>query len=313
MEEYQQMIGHYSGHSGWFSSHSTTTLDFYGQYFEEDRSMALMFQKLIWHSVAVFPGSAKPTEDFQMSVAILPTAYDNATYQDFIQEYGTHYMSKGYMGGMGLLTQYFTSCFLEQYSGQYVYKQSSSSFFGIFNKHDGHKYGHNTTDGRYVEFSESSVKMYGGFADKYAPFNWTNPVGEKTLQEWRDNIKFSMMPVSFYLEPVYTLISDPTKQANVKRAIMEYGASVNASNIALVNKLKPKDPHKVPDWCKFNPHPPMTEAGTASTLVTPESGYGADPMPSCPSLPSSSELSAQRVVRDRVRAGLKQKQQAQME
>jgi hypothetical protein len=292
VDEYQELVGHHSEHDGWFSSHSTTTEKFYGEYYEMDRSMSLEYKKLIWHSVSMFPGGATANDDFNLAVAVLPTEYDAAAYQEFINTYGTHYMSKAYMGGLALMTQYFTSCFLQQYGGQYVYHQSSSSFFGIFDHKSGDKHGFNKTDGQYVQYSSTNVTLFGGFADQYSPFNWTNQVGEATLQKWTDDIKFDMMPVSYEMQPLYTLISDPVKMANVNRSLWEYGANITAQNIALVNKLKPKDPHKVPSWCKFDPHPPLSSPHSTAPVhpAMDSTPVGSTPLPSCPSLPSQAEL-----------------------
>ena len=49
--------------------------------------------------------------------------------------------------------------------------------------------------------------MLGGDADKYGTLNWTHFITSEQAQEWEDSIKFNMMPVTYSLVPITTLIS----------------------------------------------------------------------------------------------------------
>ena len=39
-------------------------------------------------------------------------------YKEFVDAFGTHIMTKAYMGGAALLTTYFHKCFLEMYDAE---------------------------------------------------------------------------------------------------------------------------------------------------------------------------------------------------
>mmetsp|Transcript_4976 Transcript_4976/g.11527 ORF Transcript_4976/g.11527 Transcript_4976/m.11527 type:complete len:431 (-) Transcript_4976:38-1330(-) len=291
VDEYQSLVGNTEGHSGWFHSWSKTTVKYYSFYYKYDSSQSLQYKFLIWHSMVIpeFPVPT-PTMLFKISVSQLPATYDNATYANFIDEWGTHYMSTAQMGGSALMTQYFHECFLSQYGGKYVYQESSSSFFGIFKSHSGSNSGYNHTDGNYKAWSNSTIKLLGGDADKYGDLNWTNPLSAADVQKWEDSIKDNMMPLTFSFQPLHNLVSDATVKQNMVRALTEYGASIKTQNDRLVNSLVPQDPHTKPAWCKDNPRPPAETEGARRL----------DGLPGCPALPGPTETA--RILRERTKA-----------
>lgn len=52
----------------------------------------------------------------------LPATYDNATYQSFINQWGTHYMTNGHFGGMALCTSCCCCCCIWLVRQQLSYK-----------------------------------------------------------------------------------------------------------------------------------------------------------------------------------------------
>jgi len=290
VDQYETLVGHTEGHSGWFHSWSKTTVNFYSMYYKYDASQALQYKFLIWHSLVVpaFPTPAT-TLPFKISVSGLPASYDNASYTAFLDEWGTHYMSSAQVGGSALMTQYFHSCFTQQYGGSYTSQQSSSSFFGIFGHHSDTAGGNNKTDGNFKQYSNTTIKLLGGAADKYGDLNWTNTMDAAQVQDWEDSIKTNMVPLTFSFTPLHSLIADAAVASNVKRALVEYGADVATYTQSLVNHLIPQDPHFRPPWCKFDPHPPVMAAmAAAAGGESGEIGVG-DGLPGCPALPSPTD------------------------
>lgn len=294
VDQYESLVGRTEGHDGWFHSSSKTTVDFFRHYYKYDASQSLQYKFLIWHSLVIpsFP-EPTPTMLFKISASQLPAKYDNASYSNFIQEWGTHYMSTSQMGGSALMTQYFHECFLTQYGGNYVYKQSSSSFFGIFKSNSGSSSGYNHTDTNYKVWSNSTIKLLGGSSDKYGALNWTNTINADQVQDWEDSIKDNMVPLSFSFQPLHSLITDATVKANVERALTEYGANIKTQNDRLVDQLIPQDPHTKPAWCKD------TTAAAAAGALTAEPRR-LDGLPGCPALPGPTEVEQERRLREKV-------------
>ena len=121
-----QQTGHTSSHSGWFSWHSTTTLNFMNRYFKDMASLSMLVQRYIYSSIVLFP-QQQLDPDFETYISILPTEFNSSTqaaFFEFINNYGTHYIDSAFMGGSAVLTSFFESCLLSTMSGQWVYKES---------------------------------------------------------------------------------------------------------------------------------------------------------------------------------------------
>jgi hypothetical protein len=169
-------------------------------------------------------------------------------------------MDQASLGGMALLTSYFHSCFLQQYSAEEVLKRSSKSFFGIYSKGGGSGVGSNISETLWNDWSETELKLVGGAADKHGKLGVNNTLSEADCTAWEDSIKFNkFVPLQYHLTPITELLASfatAAKVANVNRSIHEYMGAVKAENDALVNQLVPNDPYIKPAWCKFDPHPP---------------------------------------------------------
>ena len=96
----------------------------------------------------------------------LPEVYDEQAYLDFIDTWGTHFVSKGRMGGISLATYFFHSCFLET-STLYVHQQTSGWGWGLF--HHGDSGGDKHLDCMWEKWSTQQGALLGGNATAYAP------------------------------------------------------------------------------------------------------------------------------------------------
>lgn len=299
-DDYENLVGHSTSHGGWFHSSSKTTTTFYGMQYRYYMSLSLEYKFLIWHSVTLFP-NPQLTFNFARSLDLLPSTYDNETYTRFISEWGTHYMDSAFMGGSALMNNYFHSCFTEQYGGHYIYKQSSSSFFGLFKSSSKASSGFNHTDPTYKTWSNTTIKLIGGNAGQHATLNWTDPMDKDDVQAWEDSIHTNMSPLQYTFKPLSALITDATKAANVEHALTQYGASIKEQQDALVNSIVPDPTFKKPAWCKFDPKPPVAEQRNPLLSRNLQSG-GA--LPGCPSLPGSDDAVA--MTSDRRRLSLEE-------
>jgi hypothetical protein len=262
-------------------------------YYEQDMSLMLYFKYLLYHNVYLWELTHKPTAELRLATLLLPKQYDAEKYATFVSDFGTHYMDSASLGGMALLTSYFHSCFLEQYSGEDVTQRSSSSFFGIFSKGHGSGVGSNISNALWNQWSETELKLVGGAAEKHGKLGANNTLGLKDADAWEDSIKYDkLVPLQYHLVPITELLAtfaDPEKVANVNRSIHEYMGAVQASNDALVNQLVPKDPYIKPAWCKFDPHPPASTP-PAAVMEAGADAAGVGGNVACPQLPSPGDI-----------------------
>lgn len=288
VDDYTHMVQKTTSGGGWFHSWSKTTTTFFHEYFLKDSSLSLMYNAYAWHSITLPTFLAQPNMLFTIGAESLPHVYDNATYQEFIQQYGTHYMDTAQVGGLALMTNYFHSCFLEQYGGKYVYEQSSSSFF-FASGGSASKHGFNKTSSEFKQWSSVNVKLLGGDAAKYGTINRTHVLSPAQSQEWADSIKNNMAIVQFTLQPLSTLIKDPIVATNFDHALAVYGATIKTDTENLVKQLVPRDPKTVPKWCHYGPHPPADQTPPIDSAVPAPTSTS---LPGCPSLPTFTDEEA---------------------
>lgn len=272
MKTYDIDITQHREHSSGFiiRHHSSKTQeDFYHMYYEKDDSQSLQSEFMEWFTVTLADLVPEPTTEFKLAVNLLPLKYDPVKYRRFIDDFGTHYISQASLGGMVLSTTFFHSCFLEQYSGEFVSEQSSTSFIFIFNDGSSHGQGTNTTNKLFEQWSETTVKMVGGEAWRYLKLDKNNTLTPEEIAAWAQTILGpKMQPIQFKLEPILDLIANPTKKDNLNKTLQLYVDDVRTQNEDLEKLLIPADPYVKPDWCQFSPHPP-TPSPFAERMYAP--------------------------------------------
>jgi hypothetical protein len=271
-ESYQSAIN-----SAYLTAHGHTSKSKYTRkimqrFYERDDSLSLMYKYLIWHSVQLVDTSSPPTYDFLMATLDLPVEYDANIYKSFIQDFGTHIMTKAYMGGAALLTTYFHKCFLEMYDAEYVTEETRSHYW--FHYKDGSKYSNSSVNmTRWDEWSQTELVLMGGDAWSHGELepnpvppgasntSIPHPTGPKIstlnqtdVEAWEESIAGNkVIPLAAELLPLATYMAgwaEPAIVANVNRTISDYYTSIQEEQRNIVNELVPKDPHIVPKWCK---------------------------------------------------------------
>jgi hypothetical protein len=287
---YQKMNSKTQSHHSFFHSSSKTTKDFYSYNFEKNYSMALSYKYIVEHSVTVVPTppimAAPPTREFQLATLLLPKDYDKATYRQFIDTFGTHYMSQAFMGGSALLTNYFHSCFLGTYSMQSVTKASSSSFFGVFNSASGKGWGSSINKTLWNTWSDIDLKLNGGNGSAYGTLGLDNKMSESDVASWQSSLdSTNIVPLTYSLEPITAIMTsdwiDASIVDNVKKALDDYDADVGAEMQQLQDYLVSKDNYTTPSWCKV-PTPPTPPS---SRRRRRKKRKLATSLPGCPALP----------------------------
>jgi len=149
----------------------------------------------------------------------LPAVYNQALYFEFIQYWGTHYITQSTFGGMAEVIVETAECVNNLLNAQLV--EQYAIYDTINTLHPGtipaSKY-----DSRYtISRKVSSIDMVGG-----------NPE-LATVAQWAQRIaSFELDPVNLYFTyaPISNLIADATRKANMVRAVQEYIAQGGAKN-----------------------------------------------------------------------------------
>jgi hypothetical protein len=302
---YQKLIDKTQSHSSFFHSSSKTTKKFYSYYFQKNYSMALSYKYVLEHSVTVVPtfrNTYAPTREFRLAALLLPKEYDMASYRQFIDTFGTHYMSQAFMGGSVLLTNYFHSCFLNTYSNESVTKASSSSFFNIYNENSAHGWGSSINKTLWDTWSDIDLKLNGGNASAYGTLGVDNKMSPADVANWQSSLDATnMVPLTYTLAPVTDLLSsdwiDPSIAKNVNKALADYDAEVGVEMQQLQDYLVSKDNYTTPSWCKIPPDTPPSGGGGGGggrrrrrrrkirTGNTQNKRKMTSSLPGCPALP----------------------------
>eukprot|EP00743_Colponemidia_sp_Colp-15_P001273 GILK01001396.1.p1 GENE.GILK01001396.1~~GILK01001396.1.p1 ORF type:complete len:819 (+),score=146.71 GILK01001396.1:35-2458(+) len=251
VREYERYHEEHHSSSGFlgFGKKSTTIIDYYYMFYQQDYLMSQTIQYHQWYSMTLLllpPPPLYPA--FDITIQRLPHEYDDAVYRRLILNFGTHYVSKSYMGGKINATFEFHRCLLTEHSEHWVEKQSSWSFFGIVGSgHHDASHGKDV-DTKFWEYSAKSVDLFGGYADKFQADEWSG---------WVNTIKFAPRAIKTEIRPIWELISDEVVAANVQKSVMTYMIEAENAANALAAELAKHDPRTEPAWCKSPPPPPM--------------------------------------------------------
>lgn len=251
-----ESISSQSGSHGWLVKHhwSKNTIDFYHRHIEQNDSMTSQQQFYAYHDVSLYPlPEPTPTLEFGLAALKLPLEYkgNEAQYREFIDDFGTHYMTQATMGALVLATTYFHSCLLDVWSGEKITEQSSSSFFGIWGDSHAGGHGHNKTDERFYQFSETVVQLLGGDAQKHGKLTRAKKLNQTDIDEWKQSITGAgkMVPISFQMKPIFDLVKSQVKKENLNRTMHDYYTEVGSYIESMVQAIKPIDPSHKPSWC----------------------------------------------------------------
>jgi len=289
VENYQQMNGYIHSDSGFFSSSSTTSEQFFYESLQKNYSLSLQANFLLSYSVVILPPYSS-TPEFQIDVASLPATYagNEQAYQEFIDSYGTDFITGANMGGQLVANVFFESCFLATENEDYVSHSSSSSIFGIAGDSSGGQFSNTSASEQFKQWSDVSISLLGGNGSAYGVLGWNNTINPTQLEQWKASIMSRPQPVKFSMQPITSLITDANIAANVKAALASYGASVNAANENLINTIMAGHPvPPQPSWCHMVP-PGERSLGRDSepAAVKPHDPESLGGLPLCPPLPS---------------------------
>ncbi len=174
----------------------------------------------LYEVVGTMPEFMELDDTFSSFLDVLPktisTADDQQLYNQMIDSFGTHVAYRTVMGGKAHLNTFLHQDYLSKKDSKWVAEQLSFSFqYKMFDI--GMKYFHNKTeihvDKDFEVNSETQSFFYGG-----------NPAyhSEGTEKEWLASIVEMPYALNATLEPIWSIIPDPTIANNVKQAVMYY-------------------------------------------------------------------------------------------
>ena len=270
---------HASG--GIFSSVSDITERFLRKSVEEDQSMSLAYKYLVWHSVEAVDTTPALAEELIEAIAALPlpsAAGAAAAYDTFVGEFGTHVVTKAFMGGIALMSTYFHSCFLRTFDEKYVNDNSRAEFFVMY--HDKSDIENKTkVSTLWKQWSESEFTLFGGDAFYYGTPGANGTLDASTVAAWESSVvDAKLVPLTYESRPLTSFLGgyvDAGRLSAIEAATQRHFAAAGKRNAATAAALRPRTPPKTPPWCK------------AAGEGAPRGGRGArgvSGLPQCPFL-----------------------------
>jgi hypothetical protein len=169
-----------------------------------------------------FRGLQRPPldPDFKKDIAGLPAAYVPARYNAFVKAWGTHYFTRALYGCSYNLTAVFDNSYLNKQGSKWTSSQLDMTLkvykfdFGITKTREANR---SKIDGSFATNTAVTANARGGDELKFQ-------LG-RDFDAWLDSCHTQKVPIIQYsdVEPITNLVADPTKKANLKRAIIAYG------------------------------------------------------------------------------------------
>eukprot|EP00035_Acanthoeca_spectabilis_P025078 m.456717 g.456717 ORF g.456717 m.456717 type:complete len:408 (+) comp21109_c0_seq1:41-1264(+) len=237
---YQQANAHVDASYGMFFKASVDTKWAQSYTNEGLHIVAVTTNELGVYSITLDPPMfMQPDSQFSAYVDALPSEYDADAYNQFIQYYGTHYVSAGTLGGRATMRTIIDHDYYSTQSDASISAQLQVTW-KLFGGDAGGGASSNTTDQKWTQNSQSSTHAEGGDPAIKSFSNaeqWT---------AWAKSVDTSS-PVltSVALEPLWSLFVDGLKRDNMIKAVGVYAANETFPTANLSNYRM--------DWCDCYP------------------------------------------------------------
>jgi hypothetical protein len=151
------------------------------------------------------------------ALAVLPATYTPEIYKLFIQFWGTHYTNTAYFGGIIEQQTLVQDCVfgVAGFNNTVVLQQVNVDF------------SNSLTKGTVPVIQQYALHRKLGVLDMYG--------GNPEIVNWQTRVptfEDNPVPVKFTYAPIYNLIADPVKKANLLKATTDYVAQWQASMTA---------------------------------------------------------------------------------
>jgi len=164
-----------------------------------------------------------PGTKFMQYINMLPSTYDIQAYAQFIQDWGTHYVSAATFGGVAKMHTTISHSYYSYHSDSAI-QANLKVMWGLFGGGGGGGSSSHTTDADW-QASASSYTTTSGGDPSIRSFNSSDE-----WSKWAQSvITGSPIITSYALEMINNVVPAGVKRDNVQKAIMAYAAKHNTS------------------------------------------------------------------------------------
>ena len=252
----------------------------YERFYQHKYRMAWTKQQVIWFTLAAasFP-TPKLNRIASLAVSRLPQTFslnttDYEMYQRFFDAYGTHIVVRADIGGMLWAEDYFESCLITKMTETWTRREITKRYWFFGTSRQITETYHKDVDKQYQQNSLSIFQIIGGLTS----------ITPLTGYNWLPTIKDNPTPITYRLQPIYTLLPRGPQRDALKEATLYFrSAAVNASNLFIQRLETETSPPPLPQLkcterrrrsklsVKVNPF--LSNLNTARANLCPIVGY----------------------------------------
>jgi len=199
---------------GGMFSHSTMTEQSMTSQYSQMRDTGYVIKKMAVYNTIIPPSEQVLGPVCQKNVDMLPLDYNQDMYFEFIFTYGTHYADQSIWGIEYTFLSNYKACIKYTHSESYMYDQTTTSAWVASDHHTTYS-GQEYTDEYYQSRTITSETFSGGDMNCHSSDRWDCWVASGYNMQ-------NPVRISYSTKPIYTLIKDEVKQANMMRAFNEY-------------------------------------------------------------------------------------------
>jgi len=210
-------------HAGFFSSSvqtndASTTMSDGVHILIESRSQVTLYVATL-DMPSLLPTDSK----FQAAIDALPATYDPDRYGEIVKYYGTHFVSVAEFGGLARMRTVVKHSYYSRTSDSELHSQAAIQW-GMFGGGGGGGSSQHDTSQEWKDNAQSSTFVQGGdpaIRSFSSNEQWT---------KWAQSVEQSAPTQTQYqLQDLSSVVTDPMKATNLKKAIFDYAVAHNAS------------------------------------------------------------------------------------
>ncbi|GFR71720.1 perivitellin-2 67 kDa subunit [Elysia marginata] len=138
---------------------------------------------------------------------------DPDVYQEFINQFGTHYFSVANFGGHIRSVYETSTSYFSSHTDSQAKKNAKASFLKLLSAHGGSVKGSTTVDSQFSSKSTETVRYYGGS---------TNLLSSVGIQTWQPTVDDNPWLFSGELKPISDLLSNDTQRSSMEEAVKQH-------------------------------------------------------------------------------------------
>ncbi|KAM8788222.1 complement component C8 alpha chain [Rhynchonycteris naso] len=228
-------------------SRASSTLNELSKYNEKKYSFMRIFTKVQTAHFKMRKDNIMLDEGMLQSLMELPEQYNYGTYAKFINDYGTHYITSGSMGGiyeyflvldkekmqsMGVTSTDIKKCFGGSVGISYDFSDNSKIEGGLSGeKCKSHGGGKEDSEGKDSAVRDIISRVRGGSTGWGAGLAYNSSI--ITYRSWGRSLKYNPAVIDFEMQPIHELLRHTNlgplevKRRNLRRALDEYMMEFN--------------------------------------------------------------------------------------